>query len=394
GTSAGTERRTPGSGATSGSRSIASDGWFARISRGLGQCGASRSHSASTASRSPTTEDERRPAWRASSANAVTAASARDASRVRGTTGTRFAPAQHTASSGPTAGKPHAWPPAACRPARWATTSRAAASVDATGSPAHTASASGTSASRRTRARASGPVRARARNAGTDGRQRATGTSADRDDRGSGLGVVLRRHGLRDAQRLLDERLDDQRLGHRLDDLALDEDLALAVARRDAEVGLARLARAVADAAHDGDAQRHLHALQAGGDLLRERVDVHLGAAARGARDDLELAGAQVERLEDLVADLDLLDRRGREGDADRVADALAQQRAERRRGLDRALERRACLGHAEVQRPVARLGEQLVRAHHDDRVVVLDGDLEVVEVVLLEERRLPHGRL
>ena len=37
------------------------------------------------------------------------------------------------------------------------------------------------------------------------------------------------------------------------------------------------------------------------------------------------------------------------------------QQRAERDRGLDRALERRAGLGDAEVQRVVALLGEQLV---------------------------------
>ena len=51
-------------------------------------------------------------------------------------------------------------------------------------------------------------------------------------------------------------------------------------------------------------------------------------------------------------------------------------------------------LGHAEVERPVAALGEHLVRLHHHDRVVVLDRDLEVVEVVLLEQRRLPDGRL
>src|SRR3989449_6463814 len=94
--------------------------------------------------------------------------------------------------------------------------------------------------------------------------------------------------------------LDDRVLGHGLDDLALDEDLALAVAGRDAEVGLAGLARAVDDAAHDGDAERHLHALQAGGHLLGERVDVDLGTAARRAGDDLELAGAEGQRLEDL----------------------------------------------------------------------------------------------
>ena len=50
--------------------------------------------------------------------------------------------------------------------------------------------------------------------------------------------------------------------GHGLDDLALDEDLALAVARGDPEVGLARLAGTVDHAAHHRDPQRHLHALQ------------------------------------------------------------------------------------------------------------------------------------
>ena len=67
---------------------------------------------------------------------------------------------------------------------------------------------------------------------------------------------------------------------------------------------------------------------------------------------------------------------------------------AERDRRLDRALERRPGLGDAEVQRPVAGLGEQLVGAHHHHRVVVLDRDLEVVEVVLLEEAGLPDRRL
>ena len=51
-------------------------------------------------------------------------------------------------------------------------------------------------------------------------------------------------------------------------------------------------------------------------------------------------------------------------------------------------------LGDAEVERPVACLGEQLVGPHHHDGVVVLDRDLEVVEVVLLEEPGLPDGGL
>src|SRR6478735_4345776 len=220
-------------------------------------------------------------------------------------------------------------------------------------------------------------------------------TSADADAGGPGRLVVDGlAHLLGEAHGLLDERLDDLRLGHGLDDLALDEDLALAVAGGDAEIGLAGLARTVDDAAHDGHAQRHGHPLEACGHLVGERVDVDLGATARRARDDLELARSQVEALQDLDADLDLLDGRSRQGDADRVADPTREQGAEGRRRLDGALEGRAGLGDTEVQGPVAPLGEQLVGAHHDDGVVVLDRDLEVVEVVLLEEARLPDGRL
>src|SRR4051812_10577143 len=220
-------------------------------------------------------------------------------------------------------------------------------------------------------------------------------TSADGDAGGARRLLVDRlTHLVGEAHGLLDQGLDDLRLGDGLDDLAPDEDLALAVAGRDAEVGLARLAGAVDDAAHHGHAKRHGHALETGGHLVREGVDVDLGAAARRAGDDLELAGSQVEALQDLDADLDLLDGRSAQGHADGVADAAREQRAEGGGGLDGALEGGAGLGDTEVQRPVAALGEQLVRAHHHDGVVVLDRDLEVVEVVLLEEACLPDGRL
>ena len=127
---------------------------------------------------------------------------------------------------------------------------------------------------------------------------------------------------------------------------------------------------------------------------LGQRVDVDLGPPAGRAGHDLQAAFAQVQRLQDLQADLDLLDRRRGQRDPDGVADAPGQQRAEGHRGLDGALERRAGLGHAQVQRVVALLGQQLVGPHHDHRVVVLDRDLDVAEVVLLEQRALPQRRL
>jgi hypothetical protein len=89
-------------------------------------------------------------------------------------------------------------------------------------------------------------------------------------------------------------------------------------------------------------------------DLLGERPDVDLGAPARGAGHDVESALTQVQRLEDRDAGLDLLDRVGRERHADRVADALREQRTDADRGLDRAGLQRPRLGDTEVQRVVA----------------------------------------
>src|SRR5699024_3833448 len=125
-----------------------------------------------------------------------------------------------------------------------------------------------------------------------------------------------------------------------LDDLALDKDLALAVARGHPEVGVAGLARAVDHAAHDGHPERDAPAFEPCGDLVGELVHVYLRPTARRAGDDLELARAEVQRLQDLRADLDLFRRRGGEGDTDGVTDTLGEQRPERHRGLDGSLER------------------------------------------------------
>src|SRR5699024_8950434 len=108
------------------------------------------------------------------------------------------------------------------------------------------------------------------------------------------------RHVLRDPHGLLDQGLDDVGLLDRLAALTLDEDLALAVARGDAEVGLPCLTGAVHHTPHHGDPERYGEALQSGGDLVGQLVDVDLGTSARRARHDLQLAGPQVERLEDL----------------------------------------------------------------------------------------------
>ena len=130
-----------------------------------------------------------------------------------------------------------------------------------------------------------------------------------------------------------DEGLDHLVLGHDPHDLALDEQVALVAPGRDAEVGLAGLARAVDDTAHD----RHLEGQRPGLEgLLGSPGDVDhvdLGTAARRAGDEVEaLALAQPERLEQLATGPRLLDRVGGERVADRVADALGEKGRRSRR--------------------------------------------------------------
>src|ERR1700744_2246957 len=193
---------------------------------------------------------------------------------------------------------------------------------------------------------------------------------------------------------LFDQRLDDLRFGHGFDHFTADEDLALAVTRGNAEVGLASLPRAVDHTAHHGHPQRHIEPVQTGGDFVGQFVNVDLGATARRAGHDLEAPRPKVQRLENLGADLDFLDRWRRQRHPDGVADPARQQGAECDRGLDGALEGRAGLGNAEVQRIVALRGELLVGRDHHHRVVVLDADLDIAEAVLLEQRGLPQRRL
>ncbi len=84
----------------------------------------------------------------------------------------------------------------------------------------------------------------------------------------------------------------------------------------------------------------------------------------------------------------------GAESETRMVSPIPARAGAEGGRGLDRALECRAGLGDAQVQRPVPGFRQQLVGAHHDHRVAVLDRDLEVVETVFLEQGGFPDRRL
>jgi hypothetical protein len=94
----------------------------------------------------------------------------------------------------------------------------------------------------------------------------------------------------------------------------------------------------------------------------------------------------QAERLQHLEADLDLLDRVGRQRHPDRVADPRPQQHAEPDRGLDRAAAQTARFGDTEMKRIVAGLGKLLIGGHREKHVGCLARDLELEEVVVLED--------
>src|SRR3990172_7286694 len=96
------------------------------------------------------------------------------------------------------------------------------------------------------------------------------------------------------------------------------------------------LARAVDLAAHDGDLDGLADALQLGLDEVSEAADVHVGATARWAGDEHGPLLAEVERLEDLIADVDLFFGVAAEGDTDGVADALVQDDPQPHAGADR----------------------------------------------------------
>ena len=79
-------------------------------------------------------------------------------------------------------------------------------------------------------------------------------------------------------------------------------DVARVAATGDAEVGVARLARPVHGAAHDGHLEVLAVRLEAALDGLGQLVHLDVRAAARRARDQLRPELAEAERLQDLEA--------------------------------------------------------------------------------------------
>ena len=216
-------------------------------------------------------------------------------------------------------------------------------------------------------------------------------------ERGVGLGDRGVDAVLVDELGPLDEGVDHLRLGHDGDVAALDEQVAALVAGGDAEVGFAGFAGTVDDASHHRHLERQLALAERRHRPLGDVDHVDLGAAARRARDQVDvLALAQTERLEQLAAGPRLLDRIGGQRVADRVADALHQQGGDAGRPLDQPGRRRTGLGHAEVERVVGDLAELPVGLDHQRHARRLDRDLDQVEPDLVEvgdllQRRLDH---
>ena len=103
----------------------------------------------------------------------------------------------------------------------------------------------------------------------------------------------------------------------------------LALPDGESDVGVASFARAVDDAAHDGDADRFLDRFQELVDLVGDGEEIDFDPAAGRAGDHGRALLPQLETLQDLETNKDLFDWIGREGDADRVADAERKQSAE-----------------------------------------------------------------
>ena len=129
-------------------------------------------------------------------------------------------------------------------------------------------------------------------------------------------------------------------------------------------------------------------------DLVRERDDVDLGAAAGRARDHVGAARAQAERGEDLPGDPYLFDRVAGERHAQRVADALREQRPDAHGALDRPAPQRAGLGDPDVQRSGSERSKRPIRGDRVRDTRALHAELEVDVAPVLELARPREGGL
>jgi hypothetical protein len=127
-------------------------------------------------------------------------------------------------------------------------------------------------------------------------------------------------------------------------------------------------------------------------DLVGERDEVDLDAAAGWAGDDRRAAGTDVERLEDVPADGQLFFGVGGERNSDRVADALGEEDADADGGADGTGAGESGFGDAEVEWVGNFVRELAVGGDHGRDVECLQGDLDVFETEVFEDADLPEG--
>ena len=97
----------------------------------------------------------------------------------------------------------------------------------------------------------------------------------------------------------------------------------------------------------------------------------------------------QIQRAQDVPRRLGFRHGVARQADANRVADALRQQRADANCALDCPLPRQTRLGHADVQRIIAALRRQLVGGNRQAHVRRLHGQHNVLEADFLQHPRV-----
>jgi hypothetical protein len=132
--------------------------------------------------------------------------------------------------------------------------------------------------------------------------------------------------------------------------------------------------------------------------LVQHRRQVELRAPAGRTGDILHLRLAQPQRLQNVVADLDFVDRVFCQRDANRVANPLCQQRTDPYRALDTRVHPVPRFRDAQVQRVVHALlvhalDHQAVGGEHNRHAARLERNYQVLEPVRLADTDILHRR-
>ena len=170
-------------------------------------------------------------------------------------------------------------------------------------------------------------------------------------------------------------------------------DDAAAIAPGDADVRLPGLPRPIDHATHDGYGDLLFTVGQGLLDLVCQADQVDAGPAAGRAGDEIDACAAQTRRLENALGGDDLLHRIRRQGDADRIADAQAQQSADADGGFQDALRRGPRLRHADVERIVGLGGKAAVGRHHHGDIGGFHGNARIIKPEFLQQRQMGSPR-